>query len=332
MRITVIVCTFNRCEMLLGTLESVAASKVPAHVSWEVLVVDNNSNDRTREVVDQFLVHYSDRFRYIFEPAPGKSYALNTGIRQARGDVLAFMDDDVTVKPTWLWNLTSALDGGEWAGSGGRTLPAVDFSPPTWLSLKEPYNQGGILAALFDLGNDPRELDRAPYGANMAFRKIMFEKFGLFRTDLGPSPNRSTPRPNEDTEFGRRLMAGGERLRYEPEAIAYHPVPKDRIEKRYFLRWWYDFGRAGIRESRKSSYVWGIPRRYLALPKTILVLAPFRASRWVLALDPAWRFYCKCWTWKTAGEIVEGFRQLFTDNTIVLNTDTDGRLGVPNGG
>ena len=54
-------------------------------------------------------------------------YALNAGIREARGDVLAFMDDDVTVEPTWLQNLTAALDNGEWVGSGGRDSSRADF-------------------------------------------------------------------------------------------------------------------------------------------------------------------------------------------------------------
>ena len=66
----------------------------------------------------------------------------------------------------------------------------------------------------------------------MAYRKKMFEKYGGFRTDLGPSSDKRIPRPNEDTEFGRRLMAAGERLRYEPSALVYHPVPANRIPKR----------------------------------------------------------------------------------------------------
>ena len=67
-----------------------------------MLVVDNNSSDQTREVVEEFADRYPGRFRYLFEPQPGKSYALNSGIREARGTVLAFIDDDVTVEPSWL--------------------------------------------------------------------------------------------------------------------------------------------------------------------------------------------------------------------------------------
>jgi glycosyltransferase involved in cell wall biosynthesis len=87
--------------------------------SWEILVVDNNSKDRTREVVEDFCRRDPDHFRYVFEPQQGKSFALNSGIREARGDVVAFMDDDVTVEPTWLQNLTADLWSGQWTGAGG---------------------------------------------------------------------------------------------------------------------------------------------------------------------------------------------------------------------
>jgi glycosyltransferase involved in cell wall biosynthesis len=311
MKITVILCTLNRCQSLAKTLESLTASALPDSVKWEVLVVDNNSTDHTREVVEDFCGRYPDLLRYVFEPQPGKSFALNTGVREAQGDVLAFLDDDVTVEPTWLQNLTASLQEGEWAGVGGRTLPAQTFSPPRWLSIEEPHNLGGVLCALFDLGDQPRELDRAPYGTNMAFQKKMFQKYGLFRTDLGPSPNRETPRPNEDTEFGRRLMAAGECLRYEPSAVVYHEVPQDRLKKEYFLAWWFDYGRAATREVGKRPDIWGIPRPYLTMLKAVTLLAGVRTLRWMFALNPKWRFYCKCWVWKTAGEIAEIYRQSF---------------------
>ena len=147
MNITVILCTYNRCQSLAKALASAAALRVPESVEWEVLVVDNNSNDQTREVVREFANRYPGRFRYLFEPQPGKSYALNSGIREARGTVLAFMDDDVTVEPSWLTNLTATLHSGEWAGAGGRILPEKNFSPPRWLSLTGSARQVCISSA-----------------------------------------------------------------------------------------------------------------------------------------------------------------------------------------
>jgi glycosyltransferase involved in cell wall biosynthesis len=313
MNVTVIVCTYNRHEILAKALESVFASRLPDSVKWEILVVDNNSRDQTREVVEEFGNRHPARVRYLFEPQPGKSFALNAGIREARGEIIAFMDDDVTVEPTWLQNLTATLYSDQWAGTGGRTRPAQSIPVPRWLAMEGPYSLGGILAAAFDFGDEPCELQVAPYGANMAFRKAMFEKYGAFRTDMGPSPSRETPRPNEDTEFGRRLMAAGEHLRYEPSAVAYHPVQVDRIEKAYFLTWWFDYGRAGVREVIQKPDVLGIPRHYPRILKTIVTLLVPRTLKWALAVNPQRRFYSKCYVWTTVGQIVEICRQAYGD-------------------
>jgi glycosyltransferase involved in cell wall biosynthesis len=307
MRITVILCTYNRAGSLAKALESVAASKLPASVNWEVLVVDNNSSDQTRQVVEDFPQRYPGRFRYLFEPQQGLCNARNAGILNARGEILAFMDDDVTVEPTWLQNLTAALHEGQWAGAGGRTLPSLTCPLPSWLSIKEPYNLGGALGALYDIGEEPVELYRAPYGTNMAFRKSVFEKYGGFRTNLGRCGDSMLS--NEDTEFGRRLMAAGERLRYEPSAIVYHEVPKERLRKQYFLVWYFNYGRSEIREGGRRPDIWGIPRRYLTISKTIKAVLIRRTLRWMLALNPQRRFFYKCWVWVAAGQILEIHRQ-----------------------
>ena len=308
MKISVILCTYNRSASLGKALESVAASTLPSSIDWEVLVIDNNSRDQTREVVKSFCDRYPHRFRYAFEPQPGKSNALNRGIREARGSVLAFTDDDVTVEPTWLQNLTAGLDSGEWSGAGGRVRPARSFEAPHWLPLEGPHNMGGILA-IFDLGETPRQLDRPPIGNNMAFRKEMFEKYGCFRSDLGPRPGSEIR--DEDTELGRRLLAAGERLRYEPSAVIYHDVPEKRLEKRYFLTYWFDTGRTMIRTIERRPDIMGIPRLHLSLVKHALVLFPAHAIKWLLNSSPRDRFYWKCWVWLIAGEVLELYHRVF---------------------
>ena len=136
MKVSVIVCTYNRCRSLERALESLSASVMPMTSEWEVLVVDNNSNDGTREVAQRFCELNPSHFRYLFEPNQGKSYALNTAIRESHGEILAFTDDDVTVEPSWLQNLTSVFEYEEYAGSAGRILPAQSFDLPPWLSLR----------------------------------------------------------------------------------------------------------------------------------------------------------------------------------------------------
>ncbi len=304
--ITVILCTYNRCGDLAGALESIAASQVPSSVTWEVLVVDNNSTDKTRNVVEGFCERYPGRFRYHFEPKQGLSAARNAGIANARSEVLAFTDDDVAVEPTWLQNLTAALHNGEWAGAGGRTLPAGKFSPPSWLS-EDMSAWGGVVFAHFDIGDSAGQMNRPPYGANMAFRKSMFEKHGGFRIDLGPAPGSQIR--NDDTELGRRLLAAGERLRYEPSAVVYHPLPKGRVTQEYFLSWWFDYGRARVREFGVWPDVYGIPRDYLRLARSAIRM-PVLTLRWLLAIrSTKKRFLHKCSIWKEAGHMVELYRR-----------------------
>jgi GT2 family glycosyltransferase len=136
----------------------------------------------------------------------------------------------------------------------------------------------------------------------MAFRRSVFEKYGGFRVDLGPTP--SSQIRNEDSELGRRLLAAGERLRYEPSAIVYHPVPQGRITKEYFFSWWFDFGRARIREIGVWPDVYGIPRDYLRLLRCAMGTLGLTV-RWMLAIDAKDRFSAKCWVWHQAGMIAE---------------------------
>jgi glycosyltransferase involved in cell wall biosynthesis len=317
-KITVILCTYNRSQSLAKALESVAASEVPASIEWEVQVVDNNSKDQTRSVVESFCDKYPNRFRYIFEEKQGKSNALNTGITQARGDVLAFMDDDVLVAPTWLQNLTAPLLQGGWSGAGGRILSQELLMPPRWLALEGPYSVAGMLA-LFDLGDKGRMLDCPPFGTNMAFLKSVFERHGDFRIDMGPCPGSEIR--NEDTEFGRRVMAAGERIWYEPSAVVYHAVPEERLTKQYLLRFWFDHGRASMREAEKKPNVWMIPRWWLTVPKIALTVLPLRTFNWLFALDPKRRFFFKGFVWMTLGQMKEIYNLSTRTSTHLTKAD-----------
>jgi glycosyltransferase involved in cell wall biosynthesis len=301
MNITVIVCTYNRSRMLPRALESLARSCVSPSVQWEVLVVDNNSRDQTPKVVAEFMLRYPGRFRYLFEQQPGKSYALNAGIREASGEIVAFADDDVVVDEEWLERLAKPLLDGSWIGAGGRILPDWQHDPPRWLILEGRYALAPLAA--FDLGMAAGELHEPPFGTSMAFRKDAFIKYGGFRTDLGPHPGSQIR--SEDTEFGRRVLAAGERLWYEPSAVVYHPVPADRLRRSYFLEWWFDKGRAEIREfglrpdvRRTAS---GVP---LYLIRTLIK----QLACWVVAIEPKTRFARKTAVWQKAGQIVEARR------------------------
>lgn len=297
MNITVIVCTYNRCRDLANALSSIAASKLPDGVDWEVLVVDNNSSDETRVVVEDFCRQYPGRFRYLFEPQQGKSYAMNAGIRQTQSDILAFTDDDGAVEPDWLGNLTSALHGGEWAGAGGRIIPVWAKPLPSWLSTDDPHTMGPFVA--FDLGTGAGPLTRSPYGANMAFRREAFEKYGGFRVDLSCTGRNLQGR--EDIEFGNRLLAGGERLRYEPYAVLRHPAPESRMKKRYVLRWWFRYGYMEVAQlGPPSDAKWVLG----GIPLCLFRRLARWTLQWMISVGASRRFSCRRNVWYIAGTMV----------------------------
>jgi glucosyl-dolichyl phosphate glucuronosyltransferase len=305
-KITVIVCTYNRCQSLAKVLESVAASRLPKSAEWEVLVVDNNSSDQTCEVVEEFCRRYPGRFRYLLEPQQGLSCARNAGIRESRSEILAFTDDDATVDPDWLWKLTSALHSGEWMGAGGRIIPVWPRPLPGWLSTADPDTMGPFGA--FNLGTEAGPLKRPPFGGNMAFRREAFGKYGDFRADLGRLGSNLQGR--EDIEFANRLLAGGERLRYEAGAVVHHPVAECRMQKRYVLRWWYWYGRSEVAELGPPDARWLIRGVPLYLFR--------RLVRWMLqsmiSIEARRRFSCQLRAWYIAGTAVACYQSARSKN------------------
>jgi GT2 family glycosyltransferase len=298
MKVNVIVCTYNRCDDLRLALTSLASSKVTESLEWEVLVVDNNSTDDTPKIVQEFICRDPARFRYVFERTPGRSHALNRGIRESQAEILAFTDDDVIVEPDWLQCLTQLLSTSTYAGASGRTLPPSNFSPPRWLPMNEYFALAPL--ALFDRGLEPIDLTEAPFGNNMAFRREVFEQYGTFRVDIGRRPG--TILGSEDSEFGERLLAAGERLRYEPAAVLYHAVPTQRVTKKYFLAWWHDKTRSDIRAfGMPCSRRWQVAGIPLPLFRRLLRWS----LQWIFTPGTSRRFLCKVRVWSVRGAIRE---------------------------
>src|SRR3989337_1168394 len=134
---TVLIATYNRAALLDETLAWLARMRVSPTLTWDVIVVDNNSSDDTRAVVERHIARFPVRLRYLFEPTQGRSSALNSGIAQATGEVLVFTDDDVRVADGWLDAATGPLMGGEAtiAYSGGPVRPIWGRQPPPLLDL-----------------------------------------------------------------------------------------------------------------------------------------------------------------------------------------------------
>ena len=139
-------------------------------------------------------------------------------------------------------------------------LAGCDRPLPKWIPIKEWLGMAPL--GVFDLGAEAKVIPDAPFGGNMAFRRTMLERYGLFRMDLGPSKGNAV-RFNEDTEFGRRLLNHGEQICYEPSALLFHAVPPERLTKAYFIRWWWNKARSDAQSTGKPIEWYALLRRLM---------------------------------------------------------------------
>lgn len=260
---SVVVCTYDRCKSLKRTLKSFNEVVFPEGYSWELVLVDNNSKDETKIIAEEFKEESGLNVKYIFEEKPGLSHARNQGIKQAKGEIIAFTDDDVIVDRYWLLNIQKAFNEHGVSCVGGRILPIWEIPKPEWLIPQLHY-----ILALLDRGDKPFYLESPIiWGANFSVKADIFEKYGGFDTNLGRIPGRLFA--GEETEFARRILNEGEKILYDPNAVVYHYIPSDKISKRYFRKWKYDQGilRASLRGISKHKSYFGIPYN----PMTYLV-------------------------------------------------------------
>ncbi len=197
------------------------------------MVVDNKSTDNTKEIVEDFQEHYPFRILYIKEKQQGLSHARNRGVRESKGRLIAFTDDDTVVDKRWVATIIKTF--AEHAEHnvqciGGKILPVWEKPPPRWLS-EELHDR----LALLDYGDVPFYLIRPLiWGANLAVRTEAFKKYGLFSTDRGRLPNKLYS--GEETHFLSRLLEGGESILYMPEAIVRHCISAEANEKDVFSK------------------------------------------------------------------------------------------------
>jgi glycosyltransferase involved in cell wall biosynthesis len=231
---SVVVCTYNRAESLRRTLKGVLEQQLDKSTLWEIIVVDNNSSDNTRQVVAD-LQRQSSKIpmRYEFEQRQGLSHARNRGVACARGKFILFTDDDVSAEPHWLAETLLGMAQYACEAGGGWIGPVWAKPRPPWLSQRF-Y---GFLALRTDEDGPKSVIDiqEAPFGANMVFRKRVFDRFGLFATDRGRVG--ATLWSGEDTELFQRLLAAGAKVMYFPKARVFHHIDQARMKKRYFWKW-----------------------------------------------------------------------------------------------
>ncbi len=256
--ISVVVCTYNRANSLQKTLQCLARQLFPSNCSWEVIIVDNNSSDHTRDTVSQFASERSyPPVRYEFEGRQGLSNARNHGIECARGRIIAFTDDDVCPEPEWLWQIVSGMAEFACDACGGYIAPDWEAPPPPWLT--ERFY--GFLAVKTDNDGPRRITSRrdAPFGANIAFRKSTLEKVGGFDPARGRIGQ--VLAGGEEIDLLERIMNDGGSVYYLPQARVHHRIEVERLTKRYFRRWRYQSSRniAQRQGAPGNRHLWGIP-------------------------------------------------------------------------
>lgn len=228
--VTVVVCTRDRARGLEACLRSLEVADPPPDVRWEVLVIDNGSGETTREAVRHVRDTTSLPLRYVVEERPGLSRARNRALDEARGEILAFTDDDCRVAPDWLKRLSESFSRepspefvcGRVApaeGAGDR-VPSTGESPSRWCG-------------------SPADLLGLCMGANMAFVRGVVDQVGRFDCRLGAG---SPLHAAEDTDYLYRGRMAGCRVLFAPEVLVHH----DEVA-------YHDEGNATVGPARSAS-------------------------------------------------------------------------------
>lgn len=265
MKLTVVIATYNRAELLRRTLKSIAEAERPRELEVCVLVVDNNSTDETRATVEESRGKLDLKIDYLFEARQGKSCALNAAIEAADGDLIGMIDDDEEVSSGWLKAIAEVFlkRWDEVDFMGGRYIPQWEIEPPAWL----PKKYTGVVGF-----SNPGE-EELPYGSsfkgmlpggNAVIKLSALREVGGYNESLGPVGKNLMG--CEDDDMYHRLLDAKKRGIYCPKLNIYHRVPSYRLTKKYFRGWCYGWGasQSVIDATRPEDYtgarICGVPR------------------------------------------------------------------------
>lgn len=237
--LTAIICTYNRAKYIGNLLESIAANDL-TKTEYEILLVDNNCIDNTREICEAFAAAHPDiNFRYTVEPEQGLSAARNRGIHQAKGDILVYIDDDALVDTWYLRTVVEYMSAHpDISAVGGPILPQYETNEPLWMTR---YTKELLCGYLY-FGDKVRPFpgNRYPGGGNAAYRAEVFQHVGLFNTALGRKGNNLMGA--EEKDIFDKMHTLGMQFMYLPQMILHHIIPQKKLEKDYFNRLTYQIG------------------------------------------------------------------------------------------
>ena len=284
MDVSLIICTFNRCQSLRQTLESVCDLNIPKGLEWELLVVDNNSQDATREACEAFTGRLP--LRHLFEPLQGASRARNCAIAKAQAPLLFFSDDDVTFDRNWFVNLWQAVKKHpEISIFAGRIMGVWEEGAPGWLK-ENARSMLRLVSAHLDLGEAEQvidKIDKGPWGANMALRKSLLGDEFRFSPHFGRVGQATMHVRAGETEMIQRLYRLGHKGLYVGKAIVYHRNPAAHATERYVFSYFRGAGKTEIRLMGRppEGKLWlGAPRYFwLKVVKHALQYALFRWTK-----------------------------------------------------
>lgn len=239
--LTAIICTYDRAKYIGNLLGSIAANDLPT-ADYEILLVDNNCTDDTHQIcLDFAAMHPEVNFRYTHEKEQGLSAARNRGIKEAKGDILVYIDDDALVDNHYLRDYAEWFEQHpETMACGGPILPLYKTREPEWMT---PYTRA-LLTAWMDYGNKVREYPqgRFPGGGNAAYRKCVFEQVGLFNTSLGRKSGNLMG--SEEKDIFDKMHSLGMQVLYLPTPVLHHIIPQYKLEQDYFNRLTLQIGKS----------------------------------------------------------------------------------------
>ncbi len=214
-------------------LNSAIAQDTGGEFTFEVLVVDNNSTDKTRSVVESFANNGKTPVHYLFEGRQGKSFALNSGLSEIKGNFFAIVDDDLILPPNYLKTVYEAINARpEIAIFGGRVLPLWRSEVPSWL---DEIHWSAI--AMADYGDSELVSDRDNPITLLAgiYRTKDVKAVGGYHNELGVTKGKIGG--TEDADLHTRLWSAGKKGLYLPELFLYHKVEPHRLTKAYHRKW-----------------------------------------------------------------------------------------------
>lgn len=225
--ISIVICTFNRAELLSDVLQTLSEQTLEASC-YEVIVVDNNSQDNTRYITEEFCRGYAN-IRYCFEARQGLSHARNRGWREANGLYVAYVDDDCVVPAQWLTVARKIIEQESPGVFGGPYYAHHFTSVPYWW--KESYEGFGLSDTARAL--IPGELLR---GANIFIKRRLLQITEGFNDAYGMSGKNIDF--GEESELQKRIRSAmpDELFYYDPELYIYHLVRPEKVTWRYIMR------------------------------------------------------------------------------------------------